>query len=451
MGLRDIYVALIYVSFFMVGLTAPFIFTIGYMWVDIFNPQLLSAPLESFQVSMAIAVPAIVGYFLVDRKSPPRITAHTMLTIVFALWCTLSLSWAVVPGPAWSKWDWAFKSLMFSAFLPFVIRTRIHIETFLQVFLFAMCLHMMPLGIKNLLSGSGYGRELGIVAGNSLLLESSTLAAVSVSIIPIILFLRKHTTIIARSRITDALYYALVGVAILCAIGTYARTAVVGFVVVGAFLWFQSRSKLLFSAIAVVMVLGVGYTVSKSWTARIDTTTEYNQDDSALGRILVWKWTLGFVASNPLGGGFNSFYIDNIEFPAQDGQPATIVHGKAFHNLFIEILGEQGFPGLAMFLAIEFLSFNYLRRIRRRTRDRPYMAWCHDLAGALMASLATLLACGNFIGIGYQSIVWYATALPVCLYGYVLQVERLEAKARLGSAQTAAGGLNLSALPRPAR
>jgi putative inorganic carbon (HCO3(-)) transporter len=449
--MRDLYILLVYCSFFVFGAMAPFIFTIGYMWVDVFYPQFMTHYLTTVPVSMIMAVAAIGGYLMLDRKAPPRVSAFTLLSVIFALWCTLSLSWAEVPTAAWAKWDWAFKSVMFAAFLPYLIRSRVQIETFLQVFLFAMTLHMLPLGVKNLLSGSSYGRSLGIINENILLLESSTLAAASVAMIPIALYLRKHNTLLPKSKFTDAMYVALVGVAILCAIGTFARTAVIGFIVVGLFMWVQSRRKILFTVCALAMVVGFGYTVSKSWTERIDTTTHYNQDDSALGRILVWKWTLGYAMHNPFGGAFNSFYIDVIEFPAEGGEPPVIIHGKAFHNIYMEVLGEQGFPGLAMYIAIQAIVLGYLRRIRRRTRDKPYMLWCHDLAGTLMVSLVTLLACGNFVGIGYQSTIWYALSLPACLLGYVTQVERLEARTaadpRMAPARRQAG----LPIARPAR
>ncbi len=72
------------------------------------------------------------------------------------------------------------------------------------------------------------------------------------------------------------------------------------------------------------------------------------------------------------------------------------------------------------------LSLSYMWRVMRRTRGKPYLLWVHDLAGALMTSLLTIIACGCFIGIAYQAMVWYLITLPVCLYGYVGRVEQLE-------------------------
>ena len=426
MGLRDLYIALIYASFFVVGPTAPFVFTLGYLWVDTFYPQFVSDLVGQIPTSLIMAIAAIGSYVVLDRRSPPRLSFHTLLTLFFAGWCTLSISWAEMPVSAWYKWDWAFKVMMFAAFLPLVLRSRVQIEAFLQVFLFSASLHILTLGIKTMLSGSAYGRQLGVFATNAGLLESSYLASVSIALIPIILFLRRHSLLIPKSWLRDIGYLGLIVGAVFCAIGTYARTALVGFVVVGVFLWLQSRQKILFTICAGVVAIGAMSVTADSWDARIDTTADYDTEGSALGRILVWKWTLGYVADNPLGGGFDAFLIDRIEFPVANGEAPLVIYGKAFHNMFIEVLGEQGFPGLAIYMTLLLVSLWYMWNVMQRTRKQPHLLWVHDLAGALMTSLLTIMACGCFIGIGYQALVWYLITLPLCLNAYLYRVEQLE-------------------------
>ena len=426
MGLSDLYVALIYAAFLVIGATAPFVLTLGYLWVDTFYPQFISTLVAQLPSSRIMGIAAIGGYVLLDRRSPPRFSGHTALTLVFAAWVTLTLAWAERPVSAWDKWDWAFKVVMFAAFLTLVLRSRVHIEAFLQVFLFAASLHMLALGTKTMLSGSGYGRELGVVRGNAGLAESSYLAAVSIALIPIILFLRSHSILIPKSRMRDLGYLGLIVIAVFAAIGTYARTALVGFVVVGVFLWLQSRRKILFTICAAAVAIGALVMTADSWSERIDTSADYDTEGSALGRILVWKWTLGYVAEHPLGGSFDSFLVDRIEFPVANGQAPLVVYGKAFHNMFFEVLGEHGYPGLAMYLTLVLLSLWYMWSVMRRTRGQPHLLWVHDLAGALMTSLLTIMACGCFIGIAFQALVWYLMTLPVCLNAYLLRVEQLE-------------------------
>jgi putative inorganic carbon (HCO3(-)) transporter len=428
MPLRDLYIALMYASFFVIGPTTPFVFTLGYLWVDTFYPQYVSPLVGEIPTSFIMAIAAISSYVLLDRRLPPRFSFHTALVLIFAGWCTLSIVWAELPDDAWVKWDWAFKVVMFAAFLTLVLRSRVQIEAFLQVFLFSASVHMLAPGIKTMLSGSGYGRQLGVlITGAGVgLTESSYLSAASIAFIPIILYLRKHTILVPKSRLWDLGCLGLVVVAVFAAISTYARTALVGFVVVGVFLWLQSRRKVLFAICAAVLAIGAMTMTAESWNDRIDTTADYDTEGSALGRILVWKWTLNYVADHPLGGGFQSFLIDRIEYPSANGATPQVVYGKAFHNIFIEVLGEQGFPGLAMYVTLILLSLWYMWNAMRRTRGQPHLLWVHDLAGALMTSLLTIVACGCFIGIAYQATVWYLITLPVCLNAYLGRVEELE-------------------------
>jgi putative inorganic carbon (HCO3(-)) transporter len=427
--MTDLYIALIYASFFVVGVTAPFVLTLGYVWCDLFYPQVFSTLIALIQSSMVMAIAALSAYFLVDRRTPPRFGVVTALTLLFAAWCTLTLNWAEVPIPAAEKWNWAFKTIVVSAFVPLVIRSRVQIEAFLQVYLFAAMLHMFPVGVKTMISGSGYGRAMGVGGdggGNAGLFESSSLAAASIAVIPIILFLRNHSILLPKSKLRDLAYLGLVFIAVMSAIGTYARTALVGFVVVFVFLFLQSRRKVLLTVMGVIIALGVGSMVAQSWDDRISTISDYREESSALTRILVSKWTIGYVAEHPLGGGFNSSFVDRIEYPSVDGQAPVVYFGKAFHNIYFEVLGEQGYPGLLIYVLILGITLVQLRRIAKRTRGKPHLQWCADLAAALITSLLTLMACGNFIGVAYQSFLWYMIALPVCLVEYVHRVDMLD-------------------------
>ena len=426
MGLSDIYVALIYAAFLVIGLTTPFALTLGYLWVDTSYPQFISTLVAMIPSSLVMGIAAMVVYVVADRRSPPRFSIHTALAVLLGAWVTLTLTWAEVPEEAWHKWDWAFKTIVFCVFLTLVLRSRVQLEAFVQVLLFSASMHMISVGLKTILSGSGYGRHLDIIDSDAGLFESSYLAAVSVALIPVILYLRKHSMLIPKSRFRDIGYLGMIGIAIFSAMGTYARTALVGFLVVGVFLWLQSRRKVLFAVCAGVLALGVLARTADTWGDRIETTEDYDTDGSALGRILVWEWTINYSFTHPLGGGFQAYLIDHIEFPGPNGQQGLVVYGKAFHNMFIEMLGEQGYPGLAIYAAMMLLSLSYMWKVRRRTRGLPHLEWAHDLSGTLMTSLLTLMACGCFIGIAYQAVVWYLMTLPVCLHAHLQRVEQLE-------------------------
>ncbi|MBV8091998.1 MAG: putative O-glycosylation ligase, exosortase A system-associated [Acetobacteraceae bacterium] len=425
--MRSLYLSFIYLMFLLLGTMAPFVFSLGYLWVDAATPQyLVYFLLNQIPCSLIMAVGAIGGYLLLDRRAPPKNLGFTSLTIVFAIWCSLSTAfWAVVPDAAWNKWDWAFKSMMFSAFIPFIFRSRLQIEAFLQVWMFSLGAQIIPYGAKVVISGGGYGLDLGLVSGNSGLAEGGMLSAVAAMLIPIIMYLRAHGQLLPKHRVTDLFYLAMIAACIATAVGTYERSALIGLLVVGASVWLQAKRKILYGVLGCAIAATVMYGTSQGWNERISTINDYNKESSALGRILVWEWTLDFVGEHPEGGGFDAYRINRIVFPdaSPDDPSGGVVLGKAFHSIYFEILGEQGWFGLGLFGTIALVSFRSLRKARRRAKSVAHLAWCDELARALTSSLLAMLSCGAFIGIGYQPMLWYLFAMSACLHAHVGQVD----------------------------
>lgn len=417
--MRSLYIALIYLAFIVLGVAAPFAFTLGYVWVSIFRPHDIAYEiLNLVPVSMIMGALAVGSYFLLDRRSPPPVTSQMVLVLLLAAWVTITtMFFAVAPSAAWEKWDWAFKTLVFSAFIPFVIRSRIQIEAFMLIYVFSLAIHVLPIGLKTIISGGGYGKTLGILSSNHGLSESSTVATVALMMLPMILYLRQYSKLIPRTRITDLMYLGLALVAVAGAIGTYARTGMIGMAVVGVALWLRSRHKVLFGMVGAVALAAVTMFTSDAWNDRMSTVATFQSENSALIRILVWRWTLGFVADNPMGGGFGSYVVNEIRIPSPPGseEPDIVQRGRAFHSVYFEILGEHGWPGLALFFALVLASFLSLHRVARWARKTEGLEWLRDLAYALEVALVTLLACGAFIGIAFQPMYYYLFALSACL------------------------------------
>lgn len=418
--LRSTFLTLVYLSFLVLGMAAPFVFTLGYAWVDTFRPQAIAyIILNQIPVALIMGGLALVGYFAMDRRSPPHPTVATALTVMMGCWVTATMIWAERPDLGWLKWDWAFKTVMFSAFVPLVIRSRVQIEAFAQTYVFSLAANFVPFGLKVLISGGGYGRNLGLESGNANLAEGGLLSTVCLMAIPLALYLGRHTLLLPRSRLVALGYISLAGLALVTALGTFERSALVGMVALGFYMFMRSRNKLLFGLILVVVGVGVLFATSSSWNARIDTVAHPLEEDSALTRILIWKWTLDYAVAHPFGGGFMAYLVSRIAYPN-----GLVVFGRAFHSIYFEVLGEEGWVGLALFLGVAGWTFISLRRLARHTRKIPHLAWCADMSDALQSGLAVFLTAGAFVGIAYQPAFWYFIAMSVSLREYVRRVEQ---------------------------
>jgi probable O-glycosylation ligase (exosortase A-associated) len=389
-----------------------------------------------------MGVLAFGTYLLFDRRSPPPIGIETILQVTIAVYMTASMFWAVRPDAAWEKWDWAFKTMVFAAFVPFVIRSRVQIEAMATTYVFSLAANFVPFGLKTIISGGGYGTNLGLQGGNAGLAEGGQLSTVCLMAVPLAVFLSRHGQLIPRMKVMPLAYWAVAALALITAIGTYERSALIGLLAILAFMVARSKHKIGYTMLATFVLAGLFYFTSAQWVERISTIKSFDQESSAYTRILVWKWTLGFVGEHPFGGGLMAFLVNHIELPAMDGGPAQIQFGRAFHSIYFEMLGELGYPGLFMFLTVALVSFIRLFRTARRARKYPELEWVWALSNALQAGMAAYLTAGAFVSIAFVPMFWYFIAMSISLNAYMYRVEHGMAKDLQGWRATAAA-------PRP--
>lgn len=138
--------------------------------------------------------------------------------------------------------------------------------------------------------------------------------------------------------VVERVYFFL----LLTAIGTYARTAVICFAALTVCLIYYGRRRFL-SLVLVVLLVAITYPfVDADWVGRMSSINS-DVDTSAMGRVAVWKWVIEYVASHPFGG-FEMYRINSYSMLLADGSVLN-VKGKAYHNIYIEVLGEGEFLG----------------------------------------------------------------------------------------------------------
>src|SRR3546814_2989853 len=105
-----------------------------------------------------------------------------------------------------------------------------------------------------------------------------------------------------------------------------------------------------------------------------------------------------------------------IRRPPRSTRPASLLPSatlfrsldkpRAYHSAYFEMLGEQGYPGLALWLAINLIGISRMEVLRRRYgRAEGDEAWIAPLASALQHGHIIYLLGAAFIAIAFQLFV----------------------------------------------
>jgi probable O-glycosylation ligase (exosortase A-associated) len=413
------------------GFRRPFIFVLTYVYIDIVAPQRLTYYLlNSIQISLITVILAVLAWAFVDNKRDSRVAPRQAMILLLLIYCGVTTTVADFPINAAEKWGWVWKALAFAIFLPLTLRTRLRFEALSLFMILSAATIIIVGGIKTVVSGGGYGALNLMVDNNIGLYEGSIISTVSICIIPLILHLRKHSTIFPTEWKVNLFCAALIFACLLMPVGTQART---GLICIGLLAVLSLRSaKRRFTYLFLTAILApIAFTMlPASFTQRMDTIKGYKSDKSAGTRLAVWKWTIDYAKEHPFGGGFDSYRGNNIRFETVDEEVAggqTEVKARvnedkarAFHSSYFEMLGEQGYPGLALWLLINISGIIRMEFLRRKFRNRSLDndQWIGSLAEALQHAHIIYMTGALFVGIALQPFVYMLIGMQIGLDTY---------------------------------
>jgi probable O-glycosylation ligase (exosortase A-associated) len=449
----------------LLGLKRPFIWVLAYIYIDIVAPQKIGWGLiQSFQLSLITFLAAFAGYLLLDAKNGSRFTLRQGLILALLLWCGMTTLGAEFQDSAWEKWDWVWKALVFAAFLPLTLRTKLRIESAVLFIVLAVGTIAINGGIKTVFGGGGYGSLRLLVDENSGMYEGSIISTVAIAVIPLALWCAKHTTIFPRGWMTWAFTAGMIFACLLIPVGTSARTGLICIAVLGVLLLRSVRYRFLYmGAASLALTMAVPF-LPASYVERMETIVGFRGDQSASTRLVVWQWTIDYAKDHPLGGGFDAYRANSFTYnvqvvtgPENNRQVElreVTEEARAYHSSYFELLGEQGYVGLGIWLWLQVLGLWHMEKLRRRfrRRDGDNSSWQWGLATALQQGHLVYLAGAAFVGIGYQPFLFMLVGLQCALWSYVRRVEGPESRvptARL-KARTAAAAPVPSSSASPA-
>jgi probable O-glycosylation ligase (exosortase A-associated) len=437
--MRDIFFIVFLAAILGMAVRRPFLFIFAYAYVDIVAPQRLSYYLlNSVQLSLIVFSLALGGWMLADNKRDTRFDQLQLVMLLLLVYCGLTTINADFIEEAAYKWSWVWKALIFSLFLTLTLRTRLRIEVILLALVLSCSALAISGGMKTALGGGGYGSLRLLLSDNSGLFEGSIFSMAAISIIPIILWLARHGTIFTERKLVWPFAILLIFACLLIPVGTQARTGLVCAAFLAAYYLRDSQRRMLYiSGIGAALLVALPL-LPVAFADRMNTIGSYQADESASTRIAVWSWTWDYALEHPFGGGFDAFRqnqlrVNRVIVSGEGNSRSVRIEpytdaGRAYHNSYFEMLGEQGFPGLALWLYLHIIGLWRMERIRRRyKRETGDNAWISPLATALQASQLVYLLGSMFVGIAFQPFMFLILAAQIGFHGYL---QRRQAEAR---------------------
>lgn len=382
----------------------PWLGILLWTWLGLMNPHRMT---WGFAYSLQFA--AIVGIvtllaFLFSRE-PKRypVTPVTVTLILLLLWMNVTYIFGInTSNYPYDRWEKLMKIQLFIAVTMMVMNSEERIRWLVWVVTMSIAFFGIKGGIFTLTSG-GSGRVLG-PAGS--FIEGNTEIALAITMaMPLMFFLSRQST---NKWVRWGLWLGMV----LCAVavlGSYSRGGLLAIAAIGVFLWLKSRNKVVIGVgilLLVPLLLGV---MPDQWFDRMNTIGTYEQDTSAMGRINAWHFAFNLAKDRPLvGGGFGAFTPEAFTTWAPNPN-----HFQDAHSIWFQILGEQGFVGLALFMLLWLLCWRLASSIINTCKKREDLRWVADLAAMIQVSFIGYWVGGSFLGLAYWDMPYLLLSILV--------------------------------------
>lgn len=237
--------------------------------------------------------------------------------------------------------------------------------------------------------------------------DANDVAQVFVTILPLAVFWK------LRSPFTSIWFWGSLAFLSVATILTQSRGGLLGLAAVMFCVLTRGRNKIVGVALFAIVALGVSASLPSQFTERYKSIGEYEEDASAMGRIHAWKAGMNMMITRPLTGvGIGCFEVAFGQAYRPEGFNSN--KWQAPHNTLVQIGGETGVIGLALWLGMFFTCVVALRRLKPTgTDDEKHLM--DQMRDALLISFLGFGATAFFLTQGLSYLFYFLIAATVCL------------------------------------
>ncbi len=319
-----------------------------------------------------------------------------VVSAVFAVNSAVSFSWAI---------QWSKLAIIFPLLVIATIRTRSAFDLFAAAHIAGGLSWGWEAWVDPKREA---GRLYGIGSGDTL--DDNSAAAHLLTILPFIgVYLFTHKDKRLRLLALVAAPF-VINTLILC----NSRGSMVGLLaaLLSAIVLVRGGQRLRLAGVGVAAVAVLLVFADPQFIARQRTTTNYEEDGSAQGRIESWVAGTRLVRDRPFGAGGRGFHLLSDRYIPE----IVAAHGgdlRAPHNTWVMVSSEWGVAGFSAYLTFLGSVFLMLRRVKLQSDGHDFYFW---RAIAIQVALIGFLVASTFSDRLYAEVGYWLFGLAFSLY-----------------------------------
>ena len=394
----------------------PYIGVLIWTWLSFMNPHReVYGAAQNWPLNYWVAILTLASWlFMRERRTPLHGTTLWVLLAFFGWTCVTTLT-ALDPTISVPLWQRTAKSFVLVLIVMALMNSKVRIQAILWVICISLGYYALKGAGFTLIHGGGariFGPEDSMIADNN------ALALALVMTLPLLNYLRSSSS----KRIVGLALFVVLGACAITVLGTYSRGGLVALIVVAAVVLLRSRARVLVIGTAVALIYLLPIIVPQQWYARMSTIGQYSEDASFKGRTEAWRTSFNLAVARPLvGGGFHSIENSSV-FARYSG--SFVDSPRAAHSIYFEVLGDQGFVGLFLYLMMVLVALRNTHQAILIAKRRDELLWAADLGRMMQASLVGFLVGGGLLSMAYYDLFLVLVGLSSNLLMLARRVEQ---------------------------
>ncbi|MFY9514102.1 MAG: putative O-glycosylation ligase, exosortase A system-associated [Rubrivivax sp.] len=431
--MRDLVILAMLVVATLWSLRHPWIGVMSWSLVSLMSPHMqFGYAAAGWPVATGIAICTLLGLLVTKEKQNPMVGAGSWWLLAFALWICITLPFSIFFNESYLLWERSMKIYLMLFVTLALITTKFRLDVFIWICVVSIAYYGVKGGVFTILTGGNHRvwGPGGFIEGNN------EIAIAVLSVVPLMRYLQLQ---MKNKRAVQIMTASMV-LCVVTALGTHSRGALLALAGMGLFFWLKSDRKIVFGIAIVVLGIGALSLMPEQWWERMDTIKSYQSDASAQGRINAWWMAWHLAQDRIFGGGFSIW--NSIVFQRYAPVPDD---PHAAHSIYFQIMGEHGFVGLFLFMAIGAATWWAARDMNRIGRSRPDLKWATDLGSMIQVSMIAFAIGGAFLSLAYYDLPYNVMVMAMLGRRFAQQ----QALAPAGAGMPAPSAATLRGPPAP--